>query len=462
MEWLLQVRKSVMGLLKVLSVAALGCMFNGFLQSFYTEAAYSTTVSIVIVFSYLLVFVVFCMLYGGFKIGVQRIHELIYSQGLSIVFADIIVYFELCLIARRMLSPLWLLLCVAIQLLLIIVCVYALTTVYFRLYEPKKILVIFSRGANNDIVKKMANIKERYVMYKGITADRGYEEIVKQIDEYQSILICDLPEPLKGQILNYCYSNAKRIYMLPSPNDVIRLGCHFIQISDVPVLYKNNTGLSPEQVVIKRFFDILFSFLAILITSPIMLITAIAIKINDGGPVLFKQKRITKDNREFEIYKFRSMIVDADKINARKAITDDDRITAVGKVIRSLRIDELPQFFNVLKGDMSVVGPRPERIENVAEYTEMLPEFNLRHQVNTGLTGYAQIYGKYNTSPEHKLNMDLYYIENYSFLEDIKMIVMTFKILFVKESTEGFEEKNSKVKQIEKDKDGDANGDSKN
>lgn len=450
MEWLIKVRKSVMTLLKFLMTVSLGCVFNGFLQSFYTEAAYSVTVSFVIVFSYLLVYLVFSFLYGGFKVGVQRIHELIYSQGLSIVFADIIVYFELCLIARRMLNPLWLILCAAVQILLIIICVYALTTVYFRLYEPKKILVIFMRGANNDIVKKMANIKERYVLYRGITAERGYDEIVKQIDEYQSILICDLPEPLKGQILNYCYSNAKRIYMMPSPNDVIRLGCRLIQISDAPVLYKNNTGISPEQLVIKRFFDILFSSFAILVSSPLMLVTALAIKLCDGGPVLFKQARITKDNRQFEIYKFRSMIVDADKVNARKAITDDDRITPVGRVIRAIRVDELPQFFNVLKGDMSVVGPRPERVENVVEYTSMLPEFNLRHQVNTGLTGYAQIYGKYNTSPQDKLNMDLYYIENYSFLEDIKMIVMTIKILFVKESTEGFDEKKSKVISIDK------------
>ena len=175
-----------------------------------------------------------------------------------------------------------------------------------------------------------------------------------------------------------------------------------------------------------------------------MLICALLIKLDDGGPILFKQNRITKNGKIFNVLKFRSMIVDADKDGAKKAVNNDDRITRVGHFMRACRADELPQLFNVLKGDMSMVGPRPERIENVYEYSQKYPEFELRHRVKGGLTGYAQLYGKYNTSPEDKLNMDLIYIETYSVLQDIKLLILTFKILFMKESTEGFDESANK------------------
>ncbi|MBQ3817048.1 MAG: sugar transferase, partial [Clostridia bacterium] len=183
---------------------------------------------------------------------------------------------------------------------------------------------------------------------------------------------------------------------------------------------------------------IIISALLIILTSPIMLICAVSIKIEDGGPVFFRQNRVTKDGKIFNILKLRSMIVDAEKDGAQKAVENDKRITKVGKIIRACRADELPQLFNVLIGDMSMVGPRPERIENVYEYSEQYPEFELRQRVKAGLTGYAQLYGKYNTSPADKLNMDLIYIETYSFLQDLKLLILTLKILFMKESTEGF------------------------
>lgn len=156
--------------------------------------------------------------------------------------------------------------------------------------------------------------------------------------------------------------------------------------------------------------------------------------------MLFKQNRVTKDGKIFNVLKFRSMVVDAEKDGAQKAVNDDDRITPVGKIIRPCRLDELPQLFNVLRGDMSLVGPRPERVENVYDYVHKYPDFDLRHRVKGGLTGYAQVYGKYNTSPEDKLKLDLIYIEQYSIFMDMKLLLMTVKILFMKESTEGFDE----------------------
>jgi exopolysaccharide biosynthesis polyprenyl glycosylphosphotransferase len=185
--------------------------------------------------------------------------------------------------------------------------------------------------------------------------------------------------------------------------------------------------------------DIVLSLLLIILFSPVMIVIAIAIKMHDKGPVLFKQKRYTKDGKVFNILKFRSMIVDAEKDGEVIPAEDNDpRITPVGKVIRKIRMDELPQLFNILKGDMSVVGPRPERVEHVDMYSEQIPEFRYRLKVKGGLTGYAQVLGKYNTSPYDKLRLDLIYIENYSLLLDLKLMLTTIKILFKPESTEGF------------------------
>ncbi|MEG1886551.1 MAG: sugar transferase, partial [Oscillospiraceae bacterium] len=322
---------------------------------------------------------------------------------------------------------------------------YVENSVYFNLYHAKHVIAIFGKEVHShEIIKKMRHIKERYSVDRGITIDRGINEIKEAIDQYEAVLICDFDKTLKDELLRYCYAKRKRIYLLPSTNDIIINNSYQSQIFDTPVLICRNRGLSTEQRIIKRTMDFVVSAIGVMITSPIMLITALAIKICDGGPIFFKQNRVTINGKIFNVYKFRYMIVDADKDGAKKATQGDDRITPIGKIIRPLRIDELPQLLNVLFGSMSLVGPRPERTENVHEYTQILPEFDLRHRVKGGITGYAQIYGKYNTTPMDKLNMDLIYIENYSVLRDIKLMIMTIKILFVRESSEGFKESSKK------------------
>ena len=183
--------------------------------------------------------------------------------------------------------------------------------------------------------------------------------------------------------------------------------------------------------------DIIISGAGLLVASPVMLIEALAIKLEDGGPVFFRQPRMTKDGKVFDVLKFRTMIVDADKDVKRLASQNDDRITKVGKFLRKTRMDELPQFINILKGDMSIVGPRPEQVEITEKYVEVLPEFRYRLKVKAGLTGLAQIQGKYNTTPRDKLIFDLIYIEQYSIWVDIKLILQTVKVLFKSDSTEG-------------------------
>ena len=229
--------------------------------------------------------------------------------------------------------------------------------------------------------------------------------------------------------------------MTPKISDILIRSSDSIHLFDTPLLLSRNSGLTFEQKFLKRTLDVVLSLLVLIVTSPIMLVIAIAIKLYDGGPVFFKQKRCTKDGKVFEIHKFRSMIVDAEKEGISVPATDrDPRITPVGNIIRATRLDELPQVFDILNGNMSIVGPRPERVEHVEKYTEEVPEFQYRLKVKGGLTGYAQIYGKYNTTPYDKLRLDLMYIQNYSILLDLKLIFMTIKIIFMKESTEGFKD----------------------
>ena len=241
---------------------------------------------------------------------------------------------------------------------------------------------------------------------------------------------------------------------MPKISDIIIRGAENMHYFDTPLLLARNDGLSVEQAVIKRTMDIIVSLAMLIITSPIFVLTALAIKLYDGGPVFFYQERCTKDGQVFSICKFRSMIVDAEKAGQSIPATErDPRITPVGALIRKVRIDELPQLLNILKGEMSLVGPRPERIEHVRLYSEKIPEFAYRMKVKGGLTGYAQVYGKYNTTAYDKLKLDLMYIQNYSLLLDIEILFKTVKILFEKESTEGFSEEASAM--VEQETEGD-------
>lgn len=437
-------RKSIMLCFKLALLFSITFIFIGCWQKYYVEALFSGKGNYVVVFSYLVILLAFSNLYGGLKIGVLRLHEVIYSFSLSMVFTNFVMYLELSLIARVLLNPLPLLGCVVIQLVIIFFGCYALNNAYYSMYQPHHILAIVHPGYDQtNIVAKMSKIKERYAIDKIITSDLKEEEILKIAKDYEAVLLGDMEKSLQNNILRYCYKERKRIYLSPSSNDIIINNSYQSQIFDTPIFICRNRGLSIEQQFIKRLMDLIVSIICLLITSPLMILIALAIKLYDRGPVFFKQNRVTKDGKIFNVLKFRSMIVDADKVALRRATNHDNRITLIGKIIRPLRLDELPQFINILKGDMSLVGPRPERTENVFQYTQMLPEFDLRHRVKAGLTGYAQIYGKYNTSPQNKLNMDLIYIEKYSILLDIKLLIMTIKILFMRESTEGFSDEDS-------------------
>jgi exopolysaccharide biosynthesis polyprenyl glycosylphosphotransferase len=228
-----------------------------------------------------------------------------------------------------------------------------------------------------------------------------------------------------------------RVYVTPKISDIIISGADDIYLFDTPLYLNRNQGLSFDQRFVKRIMDILLSAIILVVFSPLFLVLALLIRLTDGGPVFYTQERLTMNGRSFRIIKFRSMRMDSEKDGARLAMKDDDRITPVGRFMRRTHIDELPQILNIFRGDMSFVGPRPERPEIALEYEKSIPEFSFRLKVKAGLTGYAQVYGKYNTTPYDKLKLDLTYIENYSLWTDFKLILMTMKVIFQKENSEG-------------------------
>ncbi len=389
---------------------------------------------------YVLIIFFFTKVFGGYNIGYMRMSDMALSHTLAILLSNMVGYLELCLICRVYVNAEPVLGITAVEILFILPWIYIVRKLYARLYPPRQMLVIYGDYAPDDLISKINTRKDKYNICATVSYRIGHEKLYPMIKEYNSVVLCDLPAEARNQIMKFCYKESVRTYVTPKISDIIFRGADDIHLFDTPLLLARNHGLSIDQRIIKRFFDIVLSGIGIILASPFMLIIAAAVKLYDGGPVLYKQERLTIDEKPFMIYKFRSMSTDSEKNGARLAAKDDKRVTPVGRVIRNIHFDELPQLFNILKGDMSLVGPRPERKEISDEYSESIPEFVLRTKVKAGLTGYAQVYGKYNTVPYDKLKFDITYIENYSLWLDIKIMLLTFKILFVKENTEGVDE----------------------
>lgn len=407
----------------------------------YMEFPYNRTGNWLIMAVYGILLLVFNAIYGGLRIGYLRIFNIIYSQVLTCLCTNIIIYLQITLLTKHFQNPGPLAVMTGIEAILITLWSVICTQIYLRLYPPRKVVLIYGEHPVYSLMVKLYGRADRYDIQELVHISEGMDAIQKKIKQYEGVILCDIPSQMRNRLLKYCYHESIRTYMVPKISDIIIRSAENLHLFDTPLMLARNTGLGFEQEFIKRIFDIIISVCALGLLSPVYLLTAVCIKMYDGGPVIFKQKRYTKDGKIFEIYKFRSMIVDAECEGTSIPAADrDPRITPVGRMIRALRIDELPQFLNILKGEMSVVGPRPERVEHVELYTKEIPEFVYRLKVKGGLTGYAQVYGKYNTTAYDKLKLDLMYIQNYSIWLDIEIIFKTIKILMVKESTEGFSE----------------------
>jgi len=386
----------------------------------------------------------------SFQFDKLKFTDLSISQCISCMIVNFIAWLQICLVVNGLITPLPLILLTLIDFLICILFSLGLTA-YFRRYGGfRDALLIYGSENALSLREKLEKREGNYGISETVSSDTEFSELTRAIDRHRFILVNDVPAEQRNDILKYCFSGDKNIYVIPKISDIIIMGAERVSTLDTPMLLVNNQGPNLLESFLKRCMDLVLTLAAMIPGSVIMLVIAAAILLEDGGPVFYRQKRLTKGGKVFDILKFRSMVKDAESLTgAVLASENDPRITKVGKFLRSCRLDELPQLLNVLKGDMSLVGPRPERVELTEAICSEMPEFAYRTMVKGGLTGYAQVYGKYNTTAYDKLRLDMMYIEHYSVLLDMKLILMTPQILLRKEATEGVKEKDSA-----KDRDG--------
>jgi exopolysaccharide biosynthesis polyprenyl glycosylphosphotransferase len=297
--------------------------------------------------------------------------------------------------------------------------------------DDLKLMVIGERSELGSIINKVEYSLRRAKLYiRYIIPVDEIDKAFKRLKDVDEVFISDsVSDDNKMKIITQCLTEKKIVYIVPRLFEISLSNARMVQFEDMPAYMIDSLGLSVEQRFFKRTFDVVVSLVAIIITSPLMLFSVCLVKLTSKGPAIYKQTRLTVRNKQFNVLKFRTMYVDCENGTGPVLSNENDpRITRAGRIMRNLRLDELPQLFNVLKGDMSFVGPRPERPFFVEQFSKDIPEYAHRYLVKAGITGYAQIYGKYDTSPVDKLKYDLLYIKDYNLLLDIKLILQTFRV----------------------------------
>jgi exopolysaccharide biosynthesis polyprenyl glycosylphosphotransferase len=432
-------KKTVMLLFKLMLLFSAVGIYTGTYKLFYEVPRLMFKDNYAIGGVYLLVFALLSFSYQSYRIGILRLREMFYSYVLSAVLSAIVGYCQLSLMLHRFANVLPLVLCVICQSAAAALIYIAANWFYFWVSPPRSALAILCDPQDDRrMLSKFLKESKRYHIVASCHGTDSPEEIIKAMDQQPLVLLMGHGSPeLRSLVIRHCYETNKRLLMVPNVDEIFIHQASLCQIDDIPAFLFRNRQMTSEQRLLKRCFDILISAAGLVLLSPIMVLTALLIHFYDGGPVLFRQTRVTQDGREFLLLKFRSMVMDAEKHGAELASQNDSRITPVGRWIRMLRIDELPQLINILKGDMSIVGPRPERPELVEKYSSIYPEFRYRLKVKAGLTGYAQVFGRYNTLFEDKLKLDLLYIQNFSLTFDFYIMISTIKVLFMPSSSEG-------------------------
>ena len=405
-----------------------------------TAARYYWKGNSLVIALFVILYFLYGRIYDSFLISLNRISEMVYSQALAAFIADGILYVVAWLLIKKLPNVLPMLGIFVCQVLIALIWAYFAHMWYFKTFSAMKSIIVYDMRRGIDSLIGEYGLDKKFDVQKKVSA----EECIRNMDVLvgmEAVFLSGIHSHERNKILKYCIENDIRVYVIPRIGDVIMSGAKRMHMFHLPILRVERYSPTPEYLFIKRLMDIVISAAALIVLSPVMIVTAIMVK-SDGGPAFYKQKRLTKDGKEFWVMKFRSMRIDAEKDGVARLSTGDkdDRITPIGRFIRKCRIDELPQLFNILNGSMSIVGPRPERPEIAIQYEEEMPEFKLRLQAKAGLTGYAQVYGKYNTTPYDKLQMDLMYIANPSLMEDLRIVLATVKILFMPESTEGVAE----------------------
>ena len=426
-------------------IMADGLIFSAIWFSFYAPQLYIHNFfakgHIGVIGLFMAMYYIFARLYGGFDVNFSSVGELVYSHTIAVVISSGFLYLIIALLVRAMPSVMPMLLLLAGLALTSALWAFAAKKITVSLLAPRRTVLIYdNREARENGEGILLDLPNSFRLVASVCTSVGEKALYAAIRDHRAraVMLCGIPSSLRNDLVKYCIDHDIEAYVRPNIGDFLIKGARSLRLSNLPVLLCHRASPAIWYLFAKRVIDIVASLAALLVFSPFMLLTAIAIKAYDGGPVLYKQLRLTKDRREFYVYKFRSMRVDAEKDGvARLASQHDDRITPVGRIIRSTRLDETPQLFCILAGTMTIVGPRPERPEIAAQYEKEMPEFALRLQVKAGLTGLAQVYGKYNTSPYNKLQMDLEYIGSMGLVMDLKIMFATVKALFQPESTEG-------------------------
>ena len=428
---------------KCLNVAMMSLPFGLSWQWFYAEkiaAPFFLKGNLAVIGLYVFLYALLARLYNGYAIPFSRVSELIYSQSLAAVLSDFMLFIVTVLLARRYVSVWPLLLALCSQVIISALCAFFTNKLYFSACPPLRIVFIGGEDGYGNLLEELKKAEDRFKLIDEISIAEYLREPERYLGEAEAVFLAEIHRHERDRVIKDCVSNGIALYLLPTISDALISGAKPDHLFYRSLFEIADYRPSLPYLFVKRCLDIAISLLALIVLSPLMIFVSLLIR-RDGGPVFYKQTRLTKGGKTFEVFKFRSMTVDAESDGVARLSSgrNDSRVTPIGRMIRRFRIDELPQLFNILHGDMSLVGPRPERPELAAEYEKTLPEFSLRLQAKAGLTGYAQVYGKYNTTPYEKLLMDLQYMAHPGLLNDLKIIFATVKVLFIPESTEGVE-----------------------
>ncbi|MGL6294110.1 sugar transferase [Eubacterium aggregans] len=440
-------RKDIISLIQfILKLVLLTLVVSAFAwvwYQFFAEAPYVQYYrrgNWIVIFMYAVIYYGMCKIYSSFRVGYFSLPELLFNQIIALILANIIIYVFTCLVTLSLANALIYIAMTIVQFFAAFIWAYIANKAYCWQTPKMDTLVIYQDDKVVELLKKMGSYPQNFLFDTRMNISEGMDQILQSLQDYPAVLLCYLPSEPRDRILKACILEKKNVYLTPNVGDILISGAKRIHLLDTPILHCEAATTTLEYRVAKHIVDFLAALIMLVIASPFMLITAIIIKCYDRGPILYKQERLTQYGKRFYVYKFRSMIVNAEKDGvARLSSKNDNRITPIGKFIRATRIDELPQLINVLSGNMSLVGPRPERPVIAEQYCKKWPEFALRLQVKAGLTGYAQIFGKYNTTPMDKLRLDLMYIADHSLVQDFRILFLTIKTVFMKDSTEGIE-----------------------
>ena len=393
--------------------------------------------NLLIILLYFVFLLVSNHIFGGLRLGYYKALDSIVARTLSLFTAYFAMYIVISLVSYRLVNLAPIVGAIVFGLLFNIFWTYLSNWIYYRINPPRQMLLIYGDRSIDEVYSKISSRSEKYEIVRRVHYSVGEEKLKKEINKYEAVILNDLSATLRNHLIKYCYERSVRVYVTPKIYDILIRGASDMDLFDTPFLLMRNRGLTGYQAFLKRAMDLFISVFGLILSSPILLLIVILMKCFDRGPVLYRQTRLTLDGKEFQILKFRSMYTDAEKDSIRLMSKGDDRITPIGRVLRRTHLDELPQLINILKGEMSFVGPRPERPEIAKIYMSEIPEFSYRLKMKAGLTGYAQVYGKYNSTPYDKLKLDLTYIQNYSIFLDIKLLFLTGKTLFIPDHAEG-------------------------